>query len=210
MRAGFQLVLLSAATLSICLPVTRDPLWAAEPPQSAPQATPADQGPAPQAPAAQAPAPNSPAAPAPSETPPSAASTGTPATVLDDQQVTAILGKSVRGRNGEDMGRIVDVIVNRDGQVRAAVIDFGGFLGVGSRKIAVDWSALRFEPSGKPDRISVDLSRNSVRLAPNIRRAPRSWCWVLSSRSRWRPRRPRMPPRTSDPPPCSCPDSPSA
>ena len=167
MRAGFQLVLLIAATLSICLPVTRDPLWAAEPPPPAPQSPSTDQ-----APTAQAPAPNPPAAPAtpaPTETPPPAASTGTPATVLDDQQVTAILGKNVRGRNGEDMGRIVDVIVNRDGQVRAAVIDFGGFLGVGSRKIAVDWSALRFEPSGKPDRISVDLSRNSVRLAPEYK-----------------------------------------
>jgi sporulation protein YlmC with PRC-barrel domain len=166
-RAGFQLVLLVAATLSICLPVTRDPLWAAEPPQATTQSPPTDQ-----APAAQAPAPNPPAAPgapAPSEATPPAASTGTPATVLDDQQVTAILGKNVRGRNGEDMGRIVDVIVNRDGQVRAAVIDFGGFLGVGSRKIAVDWSALRFEPSGKPDRISVDLSRNSVRLAPEYK-----------------------------------------
>jgi sporulation protein YlmC with PRC-barrel domain len=162
-RAGFQLVLLVAAIMSICLPVTRDPLWAAEPPQ-APSTD--------QPPAAQTPAPNppaAPAAPAQSETPPPAATTGTPATVLDDQQVTAILGKNVRGRNGEDMGRIVDVIVNRDGQVRAAVIDFGGFLGVGSRKIAVDWSALRFEPSGKPDRISVDLSRNSVRLAPEYK-----------------------------------------
>ena len=67
------------------------------------------------------------------------------------------------------MGRIVDVIVNRSGQVRAAVIDFGGFLGVGSRKIAVDWNALRFEPGGKPDRITVDLTRNSVRLAPEYK-----------------------------------------
>jgi sporulation protein YlmC with PRC-barrel domain len=165
-RAGFQLVLLFAATLSICLPVTRDPLWAAEPPQ----APPTDQPPTAQAPAPSPPAaPGAPAAPAPSEAAPPAASAGTPATVLDDQQVTAILGKNVRGRNGEDMGRIVDVIVNRDGQVRAAIIDFGGFLGVGSRKIAVDWSALRFEPSGKPDRISVDLSRNSVRLAPEYK-----------------------------------------
>jgi len=39
------------------------------------------------------------------------------------------------------MGRIVDVIVDLAGVVRAAVIDFGGFLGVGSRKIVVDWNA---------------------------------------------------------------------
>ena len=44
----------------------------------------------------------------------------------------------------ENMGRIVDVIVDQAGTARAAIIDFGGFLGVGSRKIAVDWNALRF------------------------------------------------------------------
>jgi len=32
-----------------------------------------------------------------------------------------------RSPTDEDMGRIVDVIVDRAGLVRAAVIDFGGF-----------------------------------------------------------------------------------
>jgi hypothetical protein len=63
---------------------------------------------------------------------------GTPAVVLHDQEVSAILGKGVRSSAGEDMGRIVDVIVGRDGQVHAAIIDFGGFLGISTRKIAVD------------------------------------------------------------------------
>ena len=57
---------------------------------------------------------------------------GTPATVID-ADAEAILGKSVYSASNEDMGRIVDVIVKRNGEVRAAVIDFGGFLGVGSR-----------------------------------------------------------------------------
>src|SRR5207247_438820 len=67
---------------------------------------------------------------------------GTPAMVLDDQEISTILGKSVRSSAGEDMGRIVDIIVSRDSQVHAAIIDFGGFLGIGTRKIAVDWHAL--------------------------------------------------------------------
>jgi sporulation protein YlmC with PRC-barrel domain len=100
---------------------------------------------------------------------PSVTKDGTPATVIDDREVEGILGKSVRSTAGEDMGRIVDVIVNRDGQVRAAVIDFGGFLGVGSRKIAVDWSALRFPPDGKTDHVIVELTRDQVRLAPEYR-----------------------------------------
>jgi sporulation protein YlmC with PRC-barrel domain len=90
--------------------------------------------------------------------------------VLDDQEVSSILGKSVRSNAGEDMGRIVDVIVNHDGQVRAAIIDFGGFLGIGTRKIAVDWRALNFAPAGKPGAITLDLTRNQVRLAPEYKR----------------------------------------
>lgn len=92
---------------------------------------------------------------------------GTPAVVLDDQQVSAILGKSVRSNAGEDMGRIVDIIVSRDGQIHAAIIDFGGFLGIGTRKIAVDWRALKFWPAG---RITLELTRNQVRVAPEYKR----------------------------------------
>jgi hypothetical protein len=40
---------------------------------------------------------------------------GTPTVVLDDQEVSAILGKTVRSNAGEEMGRIIDVIVGRDG-----------------------------------------------------------------------------------------------
>jgi hypothetical protein len=95
---------------------------------------------------------------------------GTPAVVLDDQEVSAILGKSVRSNAGEDMGRIVDVIVSRDGQIHAAIIDFGGFLGIGTRKVAVDWNALHFAPVGKPRAIMLELTRNQVRLAPEYKR----------------------------------------
>ena len=86
--------------------------------------------------------------------------------VLDDQEVSTILGKSVRSSVDEDMGRIVDIIVSRDGQVHAAIIDFGGFLGIGTRKIAVDWHALNFAPAGKPGSITLD----QVRLAPEYKR----------------------------------------
>jgi sporulation protein YlmC with PRC-barrel domain len=103
------------------------------------------------------------------ETPAAATTDGTPATVIDDREVEGILGKSVQTSAGEDMGRIVDVIVKRTGQVRAAVIDFGGFLGVGSRKIAVDWDALRFPPTGTIDHIILELTRDQVRLAPEYR-----------------------------------------
>ena len=81
-----------------------------------------------------------------------------------------ILGKNVRSSTGEDMGRLVDVIVDTDGRPRAAIIDFGGFLGVGSRKIAVDWNALKFAPDDpKGNVITVALTRDQVKAAPEFK-----------------------------------------
>jgi hypothetical protein len=88
-------------------------------------------------------------------------------TVLNTHEVEGILGRAVLGAAEENMGRIVDVIVDRSGRVRAAIIDFGGFLGVGSRKIAVDWNALHFPPPGQPNaKITLDLTRDQVKAAP--------------------------------------------
>jgi hypothetical protein len=86
-----------------------------------------------------------------------------PATTLDTSDARGILGTSVRSATDEDMGRIVDVIVDRSGAARAAVIDFGGFLGVGSRKIAIDWDAMRFTGL---NRVTLDLTRDQVKAAP--------------------------------------------
>ena len=81
-----------------------------------------------------------------------------------------VLGRDVRSASGQNMGRIVDVIVDRAGVVRAAVIDFGGFLGVGSRKIVVDWSALHFGGvKGKSDSITLELTQDQVKAAPEYK-----------------------------------------
>jgi hypothetical protein len=91
-------------------------------------------------------------------------------TVIGARDAHGILGREVRSAADENMGRIVDVIVDRSGTVRAAVIDFGGFLGVGSRKIVVDWRVLRFGAiANKSDSISLELTRDQVSAAPEYK-----------------------------------------
>ena len=91
-------------------------------------------------------------------------------TVIGAKDAHGILGREVRSAANEDMGRVVDAIVDREGNVRAAVIDFGGFLGVGSRKIVVEWSALRFGGvSSKRDSITLELTKAQVSAAPEYK-----------------------------------------
>ena len=111
-----------------------------------------------QPPAAKSPAPTQ----APEPAPPPAA-----VTILPNHEVQGVLGREVLSSTGEDMGRIVDVLVDRGGQVRAAIIDFGGFLGVGSRKIAVDWNALHFpRPGDKAGRVILEFTRDQLKAGP--------------------------------------------
>jgi len=90
--------------------------------------------------------------------------------VIGARDAHGVLGREVRSAADEDMGRIVDVIVDREGKVRAAVIDFGGFLGVGSRKIVVDWNALHFQRiANKKDAIRLELTKEQVTAAPEFK-----------------------------------------
>jgi hypothetical protein len=105
--------------------------------------------------------------------PPAAAKEPAPppsVTVIGAREAHGVLGRDVRSPTDEDMGHIVDVIVDRAGVVRAAVIDFGGFLGVGSRKIVVDWNALHFgRVADKSDSITLELTKEQVNAAPEYK-----------------------------------------
>jgi PRC-barrel domain len=84
-------------------------------------------------------------------------------------RIFRIIGKDVISATGETMGRIVDVLFDPSGKPCAALIDFGGFLGVGTRKIALDWGALRFDLGGKNNVIVLDLGREQLKAAPEYK-----------------------------------------
>lgn len=82
------------------------------------------------------------------------------------EQAMAVLGRTVADQQGKDIGRLVDVLIDADGQPQAAVIDFGGFMGVGSRKIAVTWSALNFAPGDPKRPITLQWTQDQIKAAP--------------------------------------------
>ena len=90
-----------------------------------------------------------------------------------DMSVMSILGKKVKGPAGDDLGRVVDVLADGTGRVRVAVIDFGGFLGVGNHRIAVDWPLLRFSPDGQEPSLLLSVSPDKLKTAPEYKDNPK-------------------------------------
>jgi len=80
-------------------------------------------------------------------------------------KLESVLGREVTTSTDGDAGRIIDLLVDREGTVRAAVVEFGGFLGIGTRKVAIEWPAFRFYGRS----IGVDISREQIRTAPDYK-----------------------------------------
>ncbi|NHN84336.1 hypothetical protein GOB93_06705 [Acetobacter musti] len=77
-----------------------------------------------------------------------------------------LLDRKVLGADHASLGRVVDVLAGPDGKVRAVVVDIGGFLGVGNRRVAIAWSLLAPDQtdSGRP--ITVLAPSGVIRSAP--------------------------------------------
>ena len=87
---------------------------------------------------------------------------------LTKTDATGVLSRMVRDADGKDIGRIVDVVVDPSAQPRAIVVDIGGFMGVGARRVAVSWPSVHVPPPGAGDeRVSIDLTDAQVRAAPD-------------------------------------------
>nr|WP_282571821.1 PRC-barrel domain-containing protein [Roseomonas acroporae] len=76
-----------------------------------------------------------------------------------------MLGQDVKGPNGQVVAQITNVVVDLAGQPRAVVLNYGGFLGVGRRRIAVAWRTLRFGPGG----VTLALTREQLRSIPEVK-----------------------------------------
>jgi sporulation protein YlmC with PRC-barrel domain len=96
-----------------------------------------------------APAPNATAAP---EEPGTAAGTATPpnlvvatVTAKNGRRASKLIGSGVYNDQNQQIGSIDDLIVTPDAKITIAVISVGGFLGIGSKLVAVPYDQIHLE-----------------------------------------------------------------
>jgi hypothetical protein len=72
-----------------------------------------------------------------------AAATGS-SSFQGDWRTSKVVGLSVYNDNNESVGSINDLLTNKDGSIKAAVISVGGVLGVGAHLVAVPFDKVKF------------------------------------------------------------------
>jgi hypothetical protein len=80
-----------------------------------------------------------------------------------------IKGAKVTNFQNQDIGDIDELLIEpATGQVRFAVLSVGGFLGLGSTKVAVPWLAFQFGIDGSKTTYLLDATRERLEKAPRV------------------------------------------
>jgi sporulation protein YlmC with PRC-barrel domain len=80
-----------------------------------------------------------------------------------------IKGSTVRNRQREEIGEIDEMLIDPDsGRVRFAILSVGGFLGLGSTRVAVPWSALEISRQGGRVSYVLDATKERLEKAPRV------------------------------------------
>jgi len=75
----------------------------------------------------------------------------------------SLMDKDVYGASGKKVGEINNLLVGPDNRVHAAIVEFGGFLGMGENKVAVPWDQLNVTK----DRVTVNMTEDQIKAAPH-------------------------------------------
>jgi hypothetical protein len=90
-----------------------------------------------------------------------------PTTERRTLSVTSLVGDGVRNPAGENLGEIKDLMIDLPtGKVAYAVLDFGGFLGVGNKLFAVPFGVFRLDQD--KHEFVLDVPKELLKAAPGF------------------------------------------
>ncbi|HXV25077.1 MAG TPA: PRC-barrel domain-containing protein [Alphaproteobacteria bacterium] len=98
------------------------------------------------------------------------AATGTSGEAILTQQqpgqvrADTLIGAKVTNTEGENVGDVSDILIDEEGSVAGVLLSVGGFLGIGDKKVAVNWDEIQLQEDG--EQVVVNMSKDQISEAP--------------------------------------------
>ncbi|MGO9487385.1 MAG: PRC-barrel domain-containing protein [Rhodomicrobium sp.] len=99
---------------------------------------------------------------------PVAAQTPTFMDMQNDTEVlgTDFIGTPVDSKDGQQIGKIANLVFDQNGRIELAVIGVGGFLGIGEKDLAVPFDAVKSEVADGKHVFVIDATKEQLIAAP--------------------------------------------
>jgi sporulation protein YlmC with PRC-barrel domain len=103
----------------------------------------------------------------------------------DTTTVTNYYKQSVYDLSNKKVGDILDLMVEKDGRITAAMVGVGGFLGIAEKNVAVPFQALAISQKNHRRRLTLNVTKDAIKSAPGFTydRATAAWVTDKSVRS---------------------------
>jgi sporulation protein YlmC with PRC-barrel domain len=95
--------------------------------------------------------------------------------------VTDWYKQDVYDQSNTKIGEIMDVLVAPGGQVTAAIVGVGGFLGAGEKDVAVGFSSIRKTMKDNKTYLTLDTTKDALQKAPGFKYDSTKTSWVPDS-----------------------------
>jgi sporulation protein YlmC with PRC-barrel domain len=98
--------------------------------------------------------------------------------------VTDWYKQDVYDQKDNKIGEIMDVLVGKDGQVQAAIVGVGGFLGAGEKDVAVSFNSIKESMKNDKVYLTMDTSKDALKDAPGFKYNSDKTTWVRDTSSK--------------------------
>jgi hypothetical protein len=83
-----------------------------------------------------------------------------------------VIGSNLKSRpDDETIGAISDLVIDADGKIVAAIVEVGGFLGLGKKEVAISWDSIEHRMNEKGDEhvFTVSATKDALTNAPEYK-----------------------------------------
>jgi sporulation protein YlmC with PRC-barrel domain len=84
-----------------------------------------------------------------------------------------LIGRNIKNAEGDTIGEIKSIYLNKDGKVDSVMVSVGGFLGVGDREVRIAWSDLRITDNG--EKVTVNMTKDELKAKPEYKYKNEAW-----------------------------------
>ncbi len=92
----------------------------------------------------------------------------------DQLLASKVKGSNVMGTNDEKIGDVSDILFDKDGKILAYVVGVGGFLGIGSKDVAMSPESFQIVPASERENMKLKISMTKDELKNAAEFKPRA------------------------------------
>lgn len=78
-----------------------------------------------------------------------------------------LIGMSIRNLLGKELGVVDGLLISSQGKVQAVIIEHGGFMGIGEKRVKLNWNQLQLTADGSA--VVLDMTPDEVKTLPEVK-----------------------------------------